>query len=398
MQEVKEFESLVELLEDLEREGITGIERRRHMENFLMRKSRLHGRPYCASFELTPLCNFDCKMCYMHLTKEQMEQEGRILTTEEWLDIARQAVDAGVANFDLTGGECLTHPGFKDIYLYLVNRGVNVAVLTNGQLITDEHIELFRKYPTTGVQISLYGSSEEAYKKVTGRNAFGDVMRSIEKLKKARIRIHLSVTPNRFMQDDAEALLGLLHALNVEYTIGSSTLPARPETRREIGEYIVDNSSLINISKMETRYRRDLANTLRLEPTKPYHYRIKGQESFLGTPCASGAANFHINWKGEMTPCVAYYAVSKSVLENSVEEAWEWIRDTMTQYREPEECKDCDLKNGCIVCCAEKTAGVLNGKINPWVCKRQREILRPTGSEESKLMSVDQKGESSDEA
>lgn len=376
-QEVKEFETLSELLEDLDKEGITGVQKRRHMENFLMRKSRLHGRPYCATLELTPLCNFDCKMCYMHLSKEQMKREGRMLTTDEWLNIARQAVDAGVTAIDLTGGECLTHPGFKEVYLYLINRGVHVCVLTNGQLITDEHIQMFTKYRPSVVQISLYGSNPEAYVRVTGRDGFQDVMEAIQRLKAAGVRLKLSVTPNRFMQDDAAAMLDLLHEINVDYTIGSTTLPARPETGREIENYIIDNEAYINISKLETEYRKRLANMLALETVRSYNFRIKGQESFVGAPCAAGAAHFHINWKGEMNPCIGFHTVSKSVLDNGLEAAWIWIRERMKQYQPPEECKSCEFNMVCIGCAAEKSAGKLNGPVNPWVCKRQRETLIP---------------------
>ena len=313
----------------------------------------------------------------MHLTKEQMDANGRMLTTEKWLDIARQAVDAGVTSIDLTGGECLTHPGFKEIYLYLISRGVHVSVLTNGQLITPEHVQMFAKYKPSVVQISLYGSCNEAYMKVTGHAAFEDVLGNIAELKKAGIRVRLSVTPNRFMQDDAPAMLDLLHELNIDYTIGSTTLPARAETGREIADYIVDNDAYIAISKLETKYRKQLAERLALEPMKPYLFRIKGQETFEGIPCAAGAAHFHINWKGEMTPCIGFHTVAKSVLDNGVEPAWVWIRDTMKQYRPPEECRACVYKDVCIGCAAEKCSGVLNGKVNPWVCKRQRETLIP---------------------
>lgn len=51
-EQVKEFGSLCELLEDLDREGITGIDRARNVENFLMRKSRLYGKPY-GGFEVS---------------------------------------------------------------------------------------------------------------------------------------------------------------------------------------------------------------------------------------------------------------------------------------------------------------------------------------------------------
>lgn len=374
-QEIKEFENLSELLSDLDREGITGIEKRRIAANFLLRKSRLHGRPYSASFELTPLCNFDCKMCYVHLTKAQMEKERPILTTEEWLDIARQSVDAGVNCIDITGGECLTHPGFCELYLYLINRGVQVSVLTNGSLITEKHIKLFAQYKPVSVQISLYGSSPDAYIKVTGHDHFRDVINAVEQLKRARIHVTLSVMPNRFMQEDSEALLNLLHRINVDYTIGSTTIPARGETGRKIADYIIDNDAYIAICKQEMQYRKQLAESLspQLLPEaamKPYQYRIKGQESFTGAPCAAGAANFHINWKGEMQPCIGFQAVKHPVLNCGIEEAWAYIRETMNSYRPPAECASCELRDVCLGCVAEKTGGILNGALNSWVCKR----------------------------
>lgn len=375
--DIREFDNLIELLADLEREGITGIERRKHMGSFLMRKSRLHGRPYCGSFELTPLCNFDCRMCYVHLTKEQMNNNGNILSTEQWLDIARQSVDAGLTSVDLTGGECLTHPGFKEIYLYLISRGVNVSVLTNGQLINDDLIDMFVKYPPSSVQISLYGSNREAYINVTRKDAFQDVMDSIVKLRDAGVRLRLSVTPHRFMQDDAAGMLELLHSLNINYSIGTTTLPARNDTGRVIDDYIIDNEAYIEICKLESAYRTRVEAEYDLKPERPYYFRIKGQDTFEGVPCAAGAANFHINWKGEMMPCIAFSGVAKSVLDCGVEEAWVWIRETMKQYRKPIECLDCEFNDICTGCSAEKSSGMLNGPVNPWVCKRMSAVTVP---------------------
>lgn len=371
---MKEFETLSELLEDLDREGISGIARTRAMGNFLLRKSRLHGKPYSASFELTPLCNFACKMCYMHLTREQMQREGHLLSTDEWLDIARQAVDAGVMNVDLTGGECLTHPGFTEIFSYLINRGVHVSVLTNGQLLSDKHIELFTRYRPAVVQISLYGSNSEGYINVTGIDAFEDVLHAVNRLKEADIRVSMTVMPNRFMKEDAPAMLDLLHSLNVDYRIGMTTLPARPETGRQIEEYIIDNEAYVGICRLEEEYQTRIAEERSLVPIKRYDFRIKGQEQFVGIPCAAGAAHFHINWKGEMQPCIGFHGVTKSVLANGLESAWFEIRELMKQYVSPNECQSCEYKKSCVGCAAEKTSGVLNGRINKWVCKRQKDL------------------------
>ena len=77
---------------------------------YLDSKAREKGIPLQGQLELTPLCNFNCKMCYVHLTKEQMQKS--LLTVEEWKDLIHQAWKAGMIQTTLTGGECLTYPGF----------------------------------------------------------------------------------------------------------------------------------------------------------------------------------------------------------------------------------------------------------------------------------------------
>ena len=345
------------------------------MDRYMMRKSRLKGRPYSAAFELTPLCNFDCKMCYMHLTERQLAKAGRILSAEEWVDIIRQAIDAGVMSVDITGGECLLHPGFRDIYRYLVKRGVRVAILTNGQLLTEEMIDFFKLYPPSVVQISLYGSSPEAYIRVTGKDAFQDVLNAVDRLKKAKIPCRVTMTPHRFMQEDAAQMLDLLHRLGVKYDIAFGTLAARPETEREIEDYIVDNEIYREIKRIEAQYRKRVSNSKgTVETINPFTFRIKGEELFEGLPCYAGSAHFHINWKGEMTPCIPFYTISKSVLNGCLWEAWEWVRNIVKSYHLPDECNSCMYVGECSACPAERTQGRFNGPVNRFVCKRHKEL------------------------
>ena len=100
-----------------------------------------------------------------------------------------------------------------------------------------------------------------------------------------------------------------------------------------------------------------------------------------GIPCAAGAATFQINWKGEMTPCPAFFTVTKSVLDSSIEDVWQWIRKTMQQWREPAECGTCPDKIRCMGCPGEKTSGVLNGSVNPWVCKQPDELRKDSANQ-----------------
>ena len=64
--------SLQALLRQLDEQGITDYRRYQQVRNYLEFKARDRNHPISGSFELTPLCNLDCKMCYVHLHKEQM--------------------------------------------------------------------------------------------------------------------------------------------------------------------------------------------------------------------------------------------------------------------------------------------------------------------------------------
>nr|MBR4281476.1 radical SAM protein [Clostridia bacterium] len=385
-QQIKEYAGLLDLLEDLEREGVTGYQRKEEYQRFMNLQARMRGQVHTASFELTPLCNFDCKMCYVHLSKGQMEREGNILSTAQWLDIMRQAVDAGVMHADLTGGECLTHPGFKELYLYLRSRGVSVSVLTNGQLIDEDMADFFAKYPPAMVQITIYGSNEDAYERVTGRRAFADVCAAVERLKKRGIHLFLPITPSQYMQEDTHALLEFLRGTGLRYGIGTGSLPARENTGRTRDGYEPSSDLYVKLHQDEQAYICAHQGE-RAVPTKRIVRVPKGFKTICKVPCSSGQCTCHINWKGEMQPCIPFHTVTRSVLEYGFDAAWAWIKQTMATYEPPQECGVCPHRAVCASCAAERTSGVLNGPVNKAVCERyahyvQVGILNPPQSQD----------------
>ena len=125
-----------------------------------VKNAREHDTPISGSFELTPLCNLDCRMCYVHLTDPTVKE--RMLSGEQWIDLMRQAIDHGMMIALLTGGEAMTHPDFRKIYLYLIEQGIPVHVKTNGILLNREMIELFTEYPPYIIDVSLYGCDGES--------------------------------------------------------------------------------------------------------------------------------------------------------------------------------------------------------------------------------------------
>ena len=122
--------------------------------------AREHDTPISGSFELTPLCNLDCKMCYVHLTDPTVKQ--RMLSGDEWISLMGQAISHGMMIALLTGGEAMTHPDFWQIYSYLIDRGVSILLKTNGVLLNAETVARLLEYPPLSIDVSLYGCDGES--------------------------------------------------------------------------------------------------------------------------------------------------------------------------------------------------------------------------------------------
>ena len=80
------------------------------------RKAFADAIPISGTFEMTPRCNFNCRMRYVHIKDDQIPQYGKELTASQWLSIASQAKEAGTVWLCITGGEPLMHPEFETIY------------------------------------------------------------------------------------------------------------------------------------------------------------------------------------------------------------------------------------------------------------------------------------------
>ena len=64
----------IEFLNQLREKGKKKKPSFRDLSRLFEQKAREKGIPIGGTFELTPLCNLDCKMCYVHLAGNQYNQ------------------------------------------------------------------------------------------------------------------------------------------------------------------------------------------------------------------------------------------------------------------------------------------------------------------------------------
>jgi len=362
MAESKEPQTLRELLNMLNEQGITDYRRYERVRTFLNFKARKKGIPISGSFELTPLCNLDCKMCYVHLNKEQL-RGAQLLTTDQWKEIMQQAIDAGMMYARLTGGECLTYPGFKELYLFLRERGVEVSILTNGLLMDEDMVRFLVEHPPAAIQITLYGASEEGYERVTGRRAFETVTGNMRRLMDAQMPLSIAVTPNAFMTDGKETL-AYLHENGYTYQLNSGLMAPREETGRTKLDAALD--TYVELLKVQLAQKGQT-------PAEPDPESLiepggrNGEERF-GVGCGAGRSNFSVDWRGEMRPCNTFPCDAVSIKTLGFMEAWKRVNHIANHFPLPVECAGCAYRDSCKHCVAEHASGAAIGHASPAIC------------------------------
>lgn len=361
--------SLVELLAQLEQDEIRDHRRYEAIRSFLSFRAREAGVPLNGIFELTPLCNLDCKMCYVHLTSTQLAHR-HLLSAEQWESLMTQAISAGMMYAKLTGGECLTYPEFRRLYLFLREQGIETGILTNGVLLDQDMADFLRENPPSSIQITLYGASEDAYARVTGRRVFSIVLENIQRLQAYKLPLSIAVTPNAFMTD-GEEILRLSHSLGLSARVNCGLLAPRTDTGRVKAD--TDLDTYIRLLKLS----RELGGG---EPAVPCEDSLpepggQADTSLCGVPCGAGRSGFSIAWNGEMRPCNTFPHICENALELGFAQAWSRVHEQAIRFPRPAECGQCPYGNVCGSCISEHASDAPIGHASPTVCARTRRMI-----------------------
>ena len=342
--------------------------------DFIEKKAREKGVPVRGQFELTPLCNFNCKMCYVHLSNNQIGKRS-ILNVEQWKDLMHQAWEAGMIGAKLTGGECLTYPGFEELYLFLHSLGCEVSILTNGALLDQERVEFLKKHKPADIGITLYGNSEDVYERVTGQRAFRTVMENIHRVKDADLPLSISVTPSIYLGEDVFDTIRLSAELSTNRLVNAALNLPREETGRAGQEHDVDLNFYTRIFKLDAELRGYTVQEYSgQELPEPGGSSQKPTEK--GLLCGAGRSGFSIDWKGNMHPCTDLDMITAYPLQNGFRKAWDFIHHEAENWVREPACNGCPYGTVCKQCAADLIRhSNPGGRPEDW-CRRTVELVR----------------------
>lgn len=357
------------------------------LSEYMLRKATARGIPLSCGFELTPVCNFECRMCYVRKTKQEVQCSQRgLLSLEQWKEIARNARDAGVLYVLLTGGEPLGWEGFWELYDELVDMGMLVSVNTNGSMIMEETVRRFSHRRPRKVNVTLYGANDDTYRRLCGvDHVFSKVDRGIRGLQAAgiNVKINCSLTPDNV--PDQEAIAVYAKERNLPLSVTGYMFPP---IRRDV--------SMVGVNQRFTPEEAAACQLrvaqLQSSPARYRDYLRQICEGYAEPPgleeecidpvdgkvrCLAGRSSFWITWDGWMTPCGMMPEPKVDIKETDFLPAWKQLLEETGKIRLSGACEKCGNRGICHPCGAIALAETGEyGKIPEYLCRMAREMKR----------------------
>ena len=296
--------------------------------------ARLKRFPLYATFELTPFCNLNCPMCYVHLDPATAAKQGKILSGKQWLEIAAQAKEMGLLFVTLSGGEPFMHPDFWEIYNGLTEMGMLVDIYSNGCLINEGIVEKLKANPPVNMKISMYGASDETYEVMCRyKNGFTKLDRALGLLRDAEIPFYcttLVVNENKhdlaaMYEYAAEKKIRFFHTISVASSVRES------------------------INTTDTSKIQMATHDWTLEGLEKERHTQRYLKPF--DLCAGYGVSFFMTWHGHLQFCAFSPKPFVQVGYGSeMASAWNDLLAMTDRIRTPKECETCEWHEFCRRC------------------------------------------------
>ncbi len=290
--------------------------------------------PRWIAWEITQRCNLRC----VHCRAEAAIKAERGPTTAQAKAVIDDIASYAKPVLVLSGGEPLLRGDIFEIARHGAQKGLRMAMATNGTLVTDEVCEKIKESGIQIVSISLDGASPEVHDTFRNqRGAFKGAIRAAKLFRKHGIPFIVNSSFTKRNQEDIPRVYELAKKLGATAWYMFMIVPTG--RGKEIMDELIsreDYEKILNWHyEMEQRERE-----MYVRPTcAPMYYRIFAQRakregrsakrralSFStggSKGCIAGQLIALINHRGEVYPCSYFPKSAGNIYEQSFREIWE---------------------------------------------------------------------------
>lgn len=316
--------------------------------------------------EVTKKCPLACVHCSSDANEEQILE----ISTEKSLELIGQAIELGMKELSISGGEPLIWSGIYNIVKFSHDNGIKVNIYTSGNVRDiDKVFKHLSQNGLTKVIFSLYSDMREEHNRVTRKkDSFDNTLAAINAANNNGIETEIHFVALKKTYHKLEAIVRLSLSLGINQV---SVLRFVPQGRGKVLDVLSrkENEELVSTIK---RLRKE---GFKIRTGSPYNVLLLNKDP----KCMAAYDRLIISPDLKIYPCDAFKQVSSmdivntdeysSVEDDELSVCWErspyFNRVRRAIQISPEgTCKDCSLFSKCLSgCLAQKY--ILNQSLDP---------------------------------
>ena len=268
---------------------------------------------------ITNRCNYNCEFCFRFTDKPELDY-----------DTAKMIVDKlaakGMKKISWAGGEPLLWPDMHKLIEYSATRGIITMLITNGELITDQMVPVF-KSSLDWLNLPLDGSTPEMSDRMTRK--IGHFQRTINLLSQFQdtgIKLKINTVASKINIDDIVNMVPLIKKYGIKrwkifqfYSVRGPSLSSQDkfsleltafeEVRQKVMSMIDPEECMVvfeNNNELDESY-------FAITPDGLVYVSVQGEDHFLGDLKTESVEQI---WSKSKLDKQKYWARSKWVIEN----------------------------------------------------------------------------------
>lgn len=291
--------------------------------------------PMVATFEIIQNCNFKCSHCYNYDRSKAMPESLRAgqLSDEKILSVIEELSQEGTIFMNFSGGEASMHPHIEKFIEHSVLFHMQPRLKTNGYALTINKIKSLKESGLCGVDISLYGASEETYFGFTGKaGAFDKVVEAINNCAKAGLSVSVSLILHNKNAPELAKMISICKDADVSFAI-----------QTEVTQRYDDSDGAKETEITDKQYKAFLTGEF------SDFFKYKNKDNSLQCSCARSVCG--ISSTGLVYPCIGAPIIAGNINDDSFHNIWKnskVFKEIRAITKESfKECSTCDHVDYC---------------------------------------------------
>lgn len=273
--------------------------------------------PISINWNLTNLCNFNCKHCYSNDIRNSFSE----MNTDEVYKTLEVLKKENVDMITFGGGESLLRKDIWDILKRCNELNLNYRIISNGFAIDNEICYKLRQLNISELLISLDGSkslTHDLFRNMKG--SFKAVISAIKSAQNVGIKVMILTNINKINYKEIYDMCKLIDKLNV-FAWRINELKDLGNYKKNIRELTLNKQEIKKCHNIILNYEFSSNCEILFDSIFCYFSENFKEHSILNG-CHCGSLSLGIRSNGDIVPCVYYDHVIGNILKDDIDLIW----------------------------------------------------------------------------